>query len=56
LRLPRGRAASFPLALSELVQDHARAGILKDAGDDPDVTHGALIIAEVARVPAPTSR
>ena len=52
LRLPRGRAASFPLALSELGEDHARAGILKDAGDDPDVTHGALIVAEVARGPA----
>lgn len=43
LRLPRGRAASFPLALSALGEDHARAGIVKDAGDDPDVTHGALI-------------
>jgi cobalt-precorrin-5B (C1)-methyltransferase len=52
LRLPRGRAASFPLALSELGEDHARAGILEDAGDDPDVTHGALIVAEVARAPA----
>jgi cobalt-precorrin-5B (C1)-methyltransferase len=52
LRLPRGRAASFPLALSELGEDHARAGIVKDAGDDPDVTHGALIVAEVARAPA----
>src|SRR6516165_4604520 len=52
LRLPRGRAASFPLALSELGEDHARAGIIKDAGDDPDVTHGALIVAEVARAAA----
>ena len=26
----------------------ARAGIVKDAGDDPDVTHGATIVAEVA--------
>ena len=25
--------------------DFARAGIVKDAGDDPDVTHGALIVA-----------
>jgi cobalt-precorrin-5B (C1)-methyltransferase len=24
-------------------------GIVKDAGDDPDVTHGALIIADIAR-------
>ena len=27
--------------------DFARAGIVKDAGDDPDVTHGALIVATV---------
>jgi cobalt-precorrin-5B (C1)-methyltransferase len=26
----------------------AEAGIVKDAGDDPDVTHGALIVARVA--------
>jgi cobalt-precorrin-5B (C1)-methyltransferase len=52
LRLPRGRAASFPLALAELGEDGARAGIIKDAGDDPDVTHGALIVAEVAPAPA----
>jgi len=35
-------------ALAELGEGWARAGIVKDAGDDPDVTHGALIIAEVA--------
>ena len=48
IRLPRGATASFPLALAELGEGRARAGILKDAGDDPDVTHGALIIADVA--------
>ena len=48
IRLPRGATARFPLALAELGEGRARAGIVKDAGDDPDVTHGALIIAEVA--------
>jgi cobalt-precorrin-5B (C1)-methyltransferase len=48
IRLPRGEAPSFPLALAEHRDDVARAGIVKDAGDDPDVTHGALIIAELA--------
>src|SRR6266851_7135083 len=47
IRLPRGEAPSFPLALTELSGGIARAGIVKDAGDDPDVTQGALIIAEV---------
>ena len=48
IRLPRGQKPSFPLALAELRGDRARAGIVKDAGDDPDVTHGATIIAELA--------
>ena len=48
IRLPRGGVASFVLALAECREGRARAGIIKDAGDDPDVTHGALIIAELA--------
>jgi len=48
IRLPRGATASFPLALAELGEGRARAGIVKDAGDDPDVTHGALVITEIA--------
>jgi cobalt-precorrin-5B (C1)-methyltransferase len=48
IRLPRGQRPGFALALAELHEDRARAGIVKDAGDDPDVTHGATIIAEVA--------
>src|SRR5580700_1681367 len=48
IRLPRGQKPSFPLALAERNGDRARAGIVKDAGDDPDVTHGATIVAEVA--------
>src|SRR5579863_7240200 len=47
IRLPRGQTPSFPLALAELKGAHARAGIVKDSGDDPDVTHGATIVAEV---------
>ena len=48
IRLPRGETPSFPLALAEHCGGSARAGIVKDAGDDPDVTHGALIVAELA--------
>ena len=48
IRLPRGATASFPLALAELGKGRARAGIVKDAGDDPDVTHGALVVASIA--------
>ena len=47
--LPNGMRPSFALALSEAGPGWARAGIVKDAGDDPDVTHGALIVATVSR-------
>jgi cobalt-precorrin-5B (C1)-methyltransferase len=44
----------FVVATQELGADFARAGIIKDAGDDPDVTHGALIVATVRRAPPGT--
>jgi cobalt-precorrin-5B (C1)-methyltransferase len=51
IRLPGGERPSFALALKEMLPGAARAGIVKDAGDDPDVTHGALVVAEIARGP-----
>ncbi|WP_441351618.1 cobalt-precorrin-5B (C(1))-methyltransferase [Tardiphaga sp. vice278] len=50
--LPGGTRPAFSLAMQESGDGFARAGIVKDAGDDPDVTHGALIIATV-RLGAP---
>ncbi len=50
--LPQGQNPSFPLALSETGHGWARAGVVKDAGDDPDVTHGATVIATVSHGPA----
>ena len=47
--LPNGMRPSFALALRETGEGWARAGVVKDAGDDPDVTHGALIVATVSR-------
>jgi len=47
--LPRGERPSFALAMTRKDRDTATAGIIKDAGDDPDVTHGALIRATVTR-------
>jgi cobalt-precorrin-5B (C1)-methyltransferase len=49
--LPKGLRPEFALATHELQADFARAGIVKDAGDDPDVTHGALIAATVRLAP-----
>ena len=51
ITLPRGERPAFALAREELGQGFARAGIVKDAGDDPDVTHGALILATVRTAP-----
>jgi cobalt-precorrin-5B (C1)-methyltransferase len=51
ITLPGGARPSFALALEELGDGFARAGIIKDAGDDPDVTHGALVIARVSHGP-----
>jgi len=45
--LPRGERPAFALATQHKDASAATAGIVKDAGDDPDVTHGALILATV---------
>lgn len=47
ITLPKGQVVSFALAIEEKGEGWVRAGIVKDAGDDPDVTHGATIIATV---------
>lgn len=49
ITLPKGEVVSFALALEELGEDWARAGIVKDAGDDPDVTHGCMVIVKIRR-------
>lgn len=54
ITLPRGETPCFALALTEHGDGWARAGVIKDAGDDPDVTHGATIIATL-RLGAPGS-
>ncbi|MFT4783079.1 MAG: cobalt-precorrin-5B (C1)-methyltransferase [Paracoccaceae bacterium] len=54
ITLPRGEQPVFPLAHSASGHDWAEAGITKDAGDDPDVTHGCLVIARVMQGAAGT--
>ncbi|RCL00836.1 MAG: cobalt-precorrin-5B (C1)-methyltransferase [Candidatus Tokpelaia sp. JSC188] len=45
--LPKGDMPQFQLEITSFGKDQATAGIIKDAGDDPDVTHGAMIMATV---------
>lgn len=47
ITLPKGDTPSFALARERSGSDFAEAGIVKDAGDDPDVTHGATVISRV---------
>ena len=51
ISLPGGGRADFALAVTRREGSSAVAGIIKDAGDDPDVTHGALLLARVRRLP-----
>ncbi len=49
ITLPKGERPAFALAREDRGDDYALAGIVKDAGDDPDVTHRALILATVRK-------
>lgn len=48
IMLPKGEKPVFALAFADQGDGWAEAGVVKDAGDDPDVTHGALIRARVS--------
>ena len=52
ITLPRGETPAFALAREALGEGWAEAAVVKDAGDDPDVTHGALVHARVEPGPA----
>lgn len=51
ITLPKGGKADFVLTRHSNSGALASAGITKDAGDDPDVTHGALVTSTVQLLP-----
>ncbi len=48
---PDDSPVEFAVIDSRFAQNFGAAGVIKDAGDDPDVTNGARIEAEVSLVP-----
>src|SRR5713101_854647 len=51
--LPNRQRATFALHRCERAGERAICSIIKDAGDDPDCTHGAELVAEVELRGAP---
>jgi len=46
--LPKRSFIQIPLYSCEFESDKAKCSVIKDGGDDPDVTHGAEIIVELS--------
>lgn len=48
ITLPKGETPQFDVVQAQAGNGWAQAGIVKDAGDDPDVTHGVTVLVRVA--------
>jgi cobalt-precorrin-5B (C1)-methyltransferase len=55
INVPSSLGFEIPIPINRLAYEAgtATAGVIKDAGDDPDVTHGAEVVVTVRRVPEP---
>jgi cobalt-precorrin-5B (C1)-methyltransferase len=51
VRMPAGDRVRFVLHRCRFENDVAVASVVKDAGDDPDVTHGIEIGTRLSRIP-----
>lgn len=54
--LPNGQRVYFSVHESTLQSETARAVVIKDAGDDPDCTHGAHLTVDVCLLPGQSNR
>ncbi|MFQ5440873.1 MAG: cobalt-precorrin-5B (C(1))-methyltransferase [Nitrosopumilus sp.] len=48
IQLPKGDSIEILVHSCDFNSDNARCSVIKDGGDDPDVTHGAEIIVELS--------
>ena len=49
--LPKGNSIPIKIHSCEFGESNAKCSVIKDAGDDPDVTHGAEIVVELSLTP-----
>jgi len=50
VELPKGKIVSLKISDYYLTKNKAMAATIKDAGDDPDVTHGATVFVELTLI------
>ena len=48
VRLPKGSFIKIPIKSCKFGKSSSRCSVIKDGGDDPDVTHGAEIIVDLS--------
>ncbi|MDR0657901.1 MAG: cobalt-precorrin-5B (C(1))-methyltransferase CbiD [Mediterranea sp.] len=54
ITLPDGETIVVPVSQTEMKEDAVSCTVIKDSGDDADVTNGAAVIADVRLLPAAT--
>lgn len=47
ITLPQGEEVKIPIEKTEIEKDEATCWVIKDAGDDPDITNGEAIVSTV---------
>ena len=48
VKLPKGSFIKIPIHLCQFDENRSKCSVIKDGGDDPDVTHGAEIVVDLS--------